>query len=213
MRFLLRAMTALMVLAPAAARAQSIGPFTTAEVMSPGGHLFGAYLQTGDDALGVMSQLRLSFYPGVDFGFQGGLTRLNVEGASDRTLIRVGTDVRAATLRVSDGRGVDLALGGGLSIETGDDFSAFSLGPAAWVSRAWPLGADGSVAPYVKLGLSYTSLDAGPIDDTDLWLPLHLGAEFRPNAALRIASEFEVRMNNDLANDDWSFSVGVNLPF
>lgn len=212
MRTLLRATMALAMILPAAARAQSPGPFTGAEVLAPNTHLVGAYLQTGDHALGLMSQLRLSFYPGVDFGFQGGLTRLDVEGGSDRTLIRVGADVRASVLTVAGGNHADVSLGGGLGIESGDDYGTFSLGPSVWVSRAYPLGATGAVAPFAKLGLAYSSLNAGPIDDNDLWIPLDLGAEFRPNPALRLVGEFELRLNNDL-NDDWSFAAGAHFPF
>jgi hypothetical protein len=212
MRFLLRATTALALMLPAVASAQSPGPFTTAEILPANGHSFGAYLVSGDNVLGLLSQLRLSFYPGVDFGFQGGLARYDVPGGSDRTVLRVGTDVRLGLLTAGRDADVDLALGGGLSIQAGDDFGEFTLGPSVVASRAFPLGSSGAIAPYGQLGIAYSSLDAGPVNDTDVWLPLHFGAEIRPNPYLRVVADVEFRLNNDFG-DDWGFTAGVNLPF
>ena len=92
------ALLALVGFAPGA-HAQSLGPWTGAEIMPSGGHAGGVYLDTGDDAIGALGQLRMSFYPNVDFGFQGGLSRLD-QSAGDRTVVRVGGDLRAGLLRV-----------------------------------------------------------------------------------------------------------------
>ena len=70
----LRLLGLLLVLlaAPVTAGAQVFGQYMGAEIVPVGGHLFGGYLQASQDQLGLLGQLRLSFYPGVDFGFHGG---------------------------------------------------------------------------------------------------------------------------------------------
>ena len=66
------ALLALFTLMPGLAWAQVFGQYTGANPLEPNQHLFGAYLHTSDSVLGAVGQLRLSFFPGIDFGFQGG---------------------------------------------------------------------------------------------------------------------------------------------
>src|SRR5258705_6644118 len=56
-----------------AAFAQVPGQFTGAEILPVNAHMYGGYLVASNNVVGGLAQLRLSFYPGVDFGFQGGL--------------------------------------------------------------------------------------------------------------------------------------------
>src|SRR6266487_2848480 len=64
MRRILVGAAVALIAATGVARAQSHGPYTSAEILPMNGHVAGAYLQTSDSAVGVLSQLRLSFYPG-----------------------------------------------------------------------------------------------------------------------------------------------------
>ena len=111
-----------LVLASVPARAQVTGQYTGAQVLAPGAHLFGGYLDVSSNVVGLMAQLRLSFYPGVEFGFQGGPAR-NDDTGSSRGTVRLGTDVRFATMEVAKGAPFDLALGGELATENGDNYS------------------------------------------------------------------------------------------
>src|SRR4029077_6858714 len=52
------------------AAAQVWGQYTSAETVPVNGHMFGGYLHASSNFLGLLAQLRLSFYPNVDFGFQ-----------------------------------------------------------------------------------------------------------------------------------------------
>ena len=82
---------ALALALPRAASAQVFGQFIGATPLPVNAHLFGAYLQSSENVLGLLGQLRLSFYPGVDFGFAGGFARQDFKGGN-RTTLRLGTD-------------------------------------------------------------------------------------------------------------------------
>lgn len=196
----------------APAGAQIFGQFTSAETLPVNGHLFGGYLNASENVLGGLVQLRLSFYPGVDFGFNGGLSRLNTGGGSNRTILRVGGDVKFAVAKRSDSYPVDVAIGGALGVESGDDVNVLTLGPTAVASRAFAMGANGGFAPYAGLGLLFSHRDALGLKNSDFSLPIRLGAELRVSTELRIIAEVHLRLLDDF-NDDVGFATGVNMPF
>ena len=211
-RILVGACAALLVVALAReVRAQAFGQVGGAEVLPVNAHLFGGYLNASDHLLGLFSQLRLSFYPGIDFGFQGGVTRVEMQG-SDVSIIRVGGDVKFQVLRTSANSPVDLSLGGALGIETGDDISVFGLGPTAVASRSFSMGANGSVVPYAGIGLLVQQTELGSEDDSGVSVPLRLGSEFRFSPEFRMLFEFDFFLNDDF-HDDVGLVTGVNLPF
>lgn len=204
------AFAALLALLPLPAAAQSLGPFTRAEILPVDARSAGVYLNLSESATGLASQLRLSFYPGIDFGFQGGLTRLEfAEG--DKTLLQVGADLRFGVLRSSEGAGLDLALGGGFGIDVGDDYNLLSVGPMVFVSRSLAAGS-GTFAPYAVSGVSFSTASAGPDHRTDVHVPVNLGAEYRPNAVFALAAELQLRLANRF-RDDIGFGAGVTIPF
>ena len=201
---------ALPAFAPAA-RAQAFGQFTGADVLQVNGHETGIYLVTSDNVLGLLGQLRLSFYPGVDFGFQGGLSRLHY-GSSDRTLVRLGTDFKVATARASASFPVDLALGGALGVETSDDYHVLTLMPQAVVSRTWTVGQSMNITPFAGSGLSFRNVDAGPTHETNFSVPLRLGADMRVMTGVRITAELQLQVGSSFG-DNVGLLTGVNLPF
>ena len=115
---------ALLIAVPATA--QVFGQLNSAEVLPLNGHQAGFYLNAGDNALGGLAQLRLSLYPGIDFGFQGGLERVTWKGA-DRTALRLGSDLRVAVAHSGEGFPFDIAVGGGLGVETSDNYHVLTL--------------------------------------------------------------------------------------
>jgi len=209
-RLRLAAIAATFVLSPACAVAQSLGPYTTAQILPVDSRSAGLYLNASTSTTGLTSQLRLSFYPGIDFGFQGGFTRLEFDDG-DKTLLEVGADLRFGTLKASQGAPVDLSLGGGFSIDVGDDYNLLSVGPMAFLSRTFPAGA-GSIAPYAVSGLSFSTASSGGEHRTDVHVPINLGAEYRPNTVFSVAAEVQMRIANRF-RDDFGFGVGVNVPF
>jgi hypothetical protein len=206
------ALFVLFVIAAASpAAAQSTGQYTGAAVLEPGGHLFGGYFDVSSHVVGLMSQLRLSFYPGVDFGFQGGLARDNVGGGS-KGILRLSTDIKFAAHRARAEAPFDLAFGGLLGVESGDNYSTLSIGPSMVVSRAFKPGQSGGVSPYVGAALLYTKLDEGTRSDTNVSFPLRFGAEINATQVARLVAEFQWRIADDF-HDHTNISVGVNLPF
>ena len=199
---------AILAFSPVAARAQVYGQFTGAETVPMGGHVFGAYLHASGDIFGVLGQLRLSFYPNVDFGFHGGLTRIQF-GSDDRTTLRLGGDVKFQLLK---GVPLDLSAGGAVGVETGDEISVLSVGPTMVASRTFPVGALGGITPYAGLGLLFSNVDVRNNQTTDFSIPFRFGSELKLSTELKLVAEIQLRANDEV-NDDFSFVTGVNLPF
>jgi len=198
-------------LGASAAGAQTYGQLASAETVPINGHVFGAYINASDTLFGLLAQLRLSFYPNVDFGFQGGLARLDV-GSSNRTLLRLGSDVKFVTARAGPAFPMDLAFDASLGVENADNYNVLRFGPALVGSRSFPLGGRSAIVPYAGLGLTFTRYDILGTNDTDFAVPFRAGAELRLAPELRVLAEFQVNFSDQL-NDDVGFATGVNLPF
>jgi len=202
--------TLLLLVGARGAGAQAFGQLTGAEVLPVSSHMFGGYLNASDHLLGLFAQLRMSFYPGIDFGFQGGVTRVEM-GDSDVSVIRVGGDLKVQVAKVGS-LPFDLSLGGALGIETGDDISVFGIGPTAVASRSFSMGANGALVPYAGIGLLVQQTELGSEDDSGVSVPLRLGSEFRFSPEFRMLLEFDFFLNDDF-HDDVGLVTGVNLPF
>jgi hypothetical protein len=203
---------ALTAFAAAPAAAQSYGQYGGAVPIPSGSHLTGLYLNASENLFGFIGQLRLSFYPGVDFGFQGGLMR-NTTGDGNRTTLRLGTDLKA---QVAGGPSavLDLALGGHLGAEIGDGYDILRLGPTLVASTDVPFGQNGAFIPYAGLGVTYSRLDADAGDTSDYSFPFRLGGEVRFVPELRFITELQFNLGADeLLNDNFEVAAGVNLPF
>jgi hypothetical protein len=208
-KFLLLALFAASLAPAPAARAQVFGQYTPAEILPVNARLGGAYVNFSRDVLGALGQLRLSFYPNTDFGFQGGLARIDL-GTTSRTSLRLGTDVRFGVAKATAGRPVDIAVGVGLGVETSDQFSVFRIGPSAVASRTFP--GSSSVTPFVGTMLCFTSWDVSDETGTDFSVPVRLGAELRAIPGARITAEFQLRLG-DVFDDRTAFSTGIHFPF
>ncbi len=193
------------------ATAQVFGQLNSAEVLALNGHQAGFYLNAGDNKLGGLAQLRLSLYPGMDFGFQGGLQRVTWKGA-DRTTLRLGTDLRVSVAHSGEGFPVDIAVGGGLGVETSDNYHVLTLMPSGVMSRSYSVGQNGSISPYLGLGISFANVDAGTTRQTFLSLPARLGADFHVMPGMSLAAEMQIPIGNGF-NESSGLMTGVNLPF
>ncbi len=200
----------------APARAQLPGTYTGAPTLAVNGHTFGAYVPLSSHSVGLLAQLRLCFFPGVDFGFQGGLDRLD-RASGSRTLVRLGTDVKVVVSKARPEFPYDFSLGGALGVMNGDHYGSITVGPTGVMSRSWRVGQAGEISPYAGLGLALTSINdtqsgATTSGKTDFWVPLRLGAEFAASPVARLAAEMEIRLGQE-AGDDVGFTIGANLPF
>lgn len=203
-----KALLAAMLAFPATARAQIYGQFTGAETIPSGGHVFGAYVHASENLFGLISQLRLSFYPNVDFGFQGGLNRIDV-GSDDQTTLRIGGDLK---FLIAKGGVLDLSAGGALGVETGDGISILTIGPSVVVSRTFAMGNGGGITPYGSMGMFFSNVDIDDFEDSDFAIPFRLGSEFKLSPEIKLVGEIQLRAGDEI-NDDFSFVTGVNLPF
>jgi hypothetical protein len=208
---LLPAMLLLAVRLPASpARAQVFGQYTGATVTPVNGHTFGGYVNLSSHLVGGLTQLRLSLYPRWDFGFQGGLSRLEPGGGIDnRTTLRVGGDVRWQMASLTGSFPADMSIGASLGIETADDYKVLTLGPSFTMSRAL---SEGGYVPYAGVALNFVSRDAFGQQDTDVSIPLRLGLDARLSPECHLITELQLFVA-DRFNDDVGFVTGVNLPF
>jgi hypothetical protein len=193
------------------AHAQSFGQYVGADPLPVNARLFGVYLNASDSVVGILSQLRLSFYPGIDFGFQGGIGRTDA-GSGDRTTLRLGGDLKGLVSRAGEQGPLDVAVGGHLSVEVGDNYNVMRIGPSVVASRLLAMGESGGVVPYGSLGLTFTRVSAGDADESDFSFPLRAGVEVRAMPEFRFLAELQVNIGDDF-NDDVGLAAGVNLPF
>jgi hypothetical protein len=207
-RFRIGLLIVAVCLAPRPAGAQAYGQFTGAECVPMGGHLFGGYVEASSNTLGLLAQLRLSFYPHVDFGFLGGLTRTDI-GDGNVTTLRLGTDLKCQVVHAGP---ADLSLGGALGVETGDNIHLLTVGPTVVASRAYGPPTGAGITPYAGLGLLFTNAEIHKHESTDFSIPFRFGAEFRLAPEVRLMAELQLRASDEI-NDDVYFVTGVNLPF
>jgi len=194
-----------------AARAQVFGQYAPADILPVNSRLGGAYLNLSENVVGALGQLRLSFYPNVDFGFQGGLSRIDL-GGTKKTTLRLGADVRVGVVKAGANSPVDVAVGGGLGVETSDNYSILKLGPSVVASHTFPFSSKSAVVPYAGAMLSFASVDVGDGSKTDFSLPVRLGAELRAIPGIHLTGEVQLRIGDDF-DDHTGFAMGVNLPF
>lgn len=202
---------AALCLVPGIGAAQTFGQYTTAEIIPVGGHLVGGYLRSNDTVLGGLGQLRLSLYPNIDFGFQGGLSRVDA-GGSDRTSVDLGGDVKFGVLQQSRQAPFDLAIGAAIGVQTSDEFSVLTFGPTAVISHGYLLGGAVKTRPYAGLGISYSQSSISDEDENDLLFPLRLGSEIDLGNSARFVFEAQLFFERD-SGDDYEIAAGLNFPF
>ncbi len=201
---------ALIVVAHPAA-AQIFGQYGGAETLPVNGRSFGAYVETSDHLLGATSQLRLSFFPGIDFGFQLGLTRLS-PSTGDRTTVRLGTDVRTAIVEATPERPYTVAVGGAIGVETSDQYSVLTIAPEGVVSRSYRLSDSAVLRPYLGALISIAKSSVLGESNTDLSVPIRLGTELEVRPAVRFLFEVQLLPGNAFT-DHFKVAAGANFPF
>jgi len=195
---------------PTVARAGAFTQHGGAQPLAMNTHAVGANVFSSDDQLGLQGDLRMSIYPGVDFGFQGGLSRLNTD-SGDRALLRFGTDVQGE-IRAGKGLPLALGIGGAFGVEVGDDYVVLSVGPEFRLSRTFPLGQSGQVTPYGGMVIAFNRTDVAGVDDVDPAFPVRIGADFETGSGIGFLMEFQLTKPHSFA-DDFLFSVGARMPF
>lgn len=207
-RFILL-IVAVALAAASPARAQVHGALSEARVVPVNARLGGTYLQFDQSSASLMGQLRLSFYPNLDFGFLGGLSRIDVANTT-RTSVRLGGDFRGQVATQSETFPLNVSLGGALGVESADNFTILAVGPQVIVSRT--LDFSGKWIGYGGASLLMSRLDFGQANNTDTSFPVRLGIEFRPNPDLRLLTEAQLAVSDEI-KDDFAITLGVLFPF
>jgi len=203
---------ALLLLAcPHPAAAQVFGQFTGAVPVGVNNRLFGGYALFARHESEGLAQLRLSFYPGLDFGFHGGLTHVTVSGHS-RTAVDLGGDLKSQLARRSETFPVDLALGGAIGVSSAEDFNLMSVGPVVVASRTLALQGGAELTPYGGAALLFSRLDDTGNSTTGVSLPLRCGLEYRPSADVRLVLELQLPLSDPVHRDP-KLVLGANFPF
>ena len=202
---------AMLLLAGAAgpAGAQVHGALTDAVVVPVNGRLGAAYLQFDQSSATLSGQLRMSFYPSFDFGFQGGLSRISANN-NTRTSVRLGSDLRGQLATQGANFPLSVALGGALDVESADNFTILSVGPELQFSRTFD--ASGKWIWYGGASLLISRYDTGDGNGNDTSFPVRAGMEFKPTPDLHLLAEMQVAVS-DAVRDDVSFTFGVLFPF
>ena len=203
--------TAPALLFPLRSHAQTFGLFTGGSVVPMEGHTLGGAVEFSGDLFAPMGQIRLSFQPGMDFGFQGGLGFYDFEGNST-TSVRLGADFKARVATQDAEFAVDVVLGAGIGIENADDLNVLRVGPSVVVSRAIGSLEDPKARPFAGLQFLFERDDVGDESESGLMVPFHFGSELRLTQGLRFCGEIQYRFGNDFG-DDWAFTTGITTDF
>lgn len=210
MKHAFAAILAVAVLGAGTAHAQVFGQMGGARPLEMNGRRAGVMLQMGEQTLGLLGELRLSFYPGVDFGFQGGISRVDV-GIGRRSAVRLGADFRTRLVQNTYEMPLDLALGGAIGIETADDYTLLSVAPVLQTSRTIEL-AGRPFTPYGGVSLLFSRLDVHGENQTDLGIGLALGASWEIQRDVHLVGELQPHFNDEF-NDNFSALLGVQTAF
>lgn len=189
--------------------AQVHGALSEAHVVPVNGRLGGAYVQFDRSSATLSGQLRLSFYPNLDFGFQGGLSRMTLIGAT-RTSVRLGADFRGQVATQGPAFPVTVALGGSIGVESADNFTILSVGPQVVFSRK--LDTAGNLIGYGGASLLLSRYDVAGVRDTDTSFPVRAGLEIHASPDLRLLAEAQLAVS-DAVRRVASVTIGALFPF
>ena len=212
MRRLLASCAALLLLACARpVAAQVYGQFGGAVPVAVDHRQFGFYGEFSDHQSDLLGQLRLSFYPNLDFGFQGGLSHLDAGGRT-QTVVHLGADVKTLVARRTDTFPVDVSVGGTIGVGSADQFNLLSMGPLAVASRTATMRSGLELVPYGGAALLYTRSDFGHGTTTDVSMQLRVGLEVRPNPDVRLLVELQEPVSDPIDQNP-KLVLGANFPF
>ena len=199
------------LLFPLRSHAQTFGMFTGGSVLPMNGKALTGAIEFSGDLFAPMGQLRLSFQPNMDFGFQGGLGFYNFDG-NDQTSVRLGADFKAKVASQDAEFAVDIVLGAGIGIENADDLNVLRIGPSVVASRAIGSLEDPKARPFIGAQILFERDDIGDENESGIMVPFHLGSEFRLGQGLKLCGEFQFRVGNEFG-DDWAFTTGITTDF
>ncbi len=193
------------------ALAQVDGQLTTAVPIDVDHRLFGVHAGFSNRQSDLFAQLRLCFYPGIDFGFHGGLEHLSAVGRT-RTVLTLGGDLKTRVAKRTETFPVDIALGGAVGVGNAQSFGMLAMGPTVVASRRYEMRGGNSMTPYGGAMLLFTRSDIDGSNSTDVSLQLRLGTEYQPNPDFRIVLELQTPTSDPIDRHP-KILLGANFPF
>lgn len=210
-RILFACASLVLVMAAQPARAQIFGQLTSAPPIGLNSRLAGGYLSFSQSETEFLGQLRLSFHPGVDFGFQGGISRVSVSDVN-RTSIQLGGDIKAQVAKAGPAFPLDLSIGGAVGVNSADNFTVLAVGPTCVASRPMALAGNATLSPFAGIAMLFSRSDLSSGNKTDLAIPLRLGLEYNPGPDVRVVAALQIGISDEI-RDDLKFTLGANFPF
>jgi hypothetical protein len=122
----------------------------------------------------------------------------------------MGGDFRGQIATQSGGSIMDIALGAALGIESADELNQLSVGPQVTVSRTLDMAS--RWVAYGGAALLFSRIEVGLETNTDTSCPLRMGMEYSPNPYLRLLSEVQLAVSDEV-RDDFAVTFGVLFPF
>ncbi|MBI5170306.1 MAG: hypothetical protein HZA61_12530 [Candidatus Eisenbacteria bacterium] len=200
-----------LALAAQPACAQIFGQLTPAQPIPLDTRLGGGFLSFTKSESELLGQLRMSFHPGVDFGFQGGLSRVSVQNVN-RTSVQLGGDVKAQVVRMGPTSPLDCSIGAAIGVNSADDFTVLSMGPTLVMSRTVRIDERAYVTPFAGAALLFSRSDLATGNKTDVAVPLRFGLEYTPLPDFRLLAALQVGVSDEI-RDDLKLTLGANFPF
>ncbi len=200
-----------LALAAQPACAQIFAQLTPAQPIPLDTRLGGGFLSFTKSESELLGQLRMSFHPGVDFGFQGGLSRVSVANVN-RTSVQLGGDVKAQVARMGPSSPLDFSIGAAIGVNSADDFTVLSMGPTLVMSRTVRIDERASVTPFAGAALLFSRSDLAAGNKTDVAVPLRFGLEYTPLPDFRVLAALQVGVSDEI-RDDLKLTLGANFPF
>jgi hypothetical protein len=210
-RLLASCVLPLVLLAAHPAPAQVSGQFGGAVPIPVDARVFGTFVGLSQHQWESQSQLRLCFYPGLDFGIQAGLHHYAETGA-ERNAIEIGGDVRTQVAKRGQHSPFDVSLGGALTVSSADHYNVLAVGPQVAVSRTYGLHAGAEFVPYAGTALLYSRYDVGDVNWTDVSMPFRFGLEYKPNPSVHAVLETQLPFSDPQGTHPKLF-LGANFPF
>lgn len=189
------------------APAQFLGQLSTAQTLTKGETMLGAYLGVYDDAFSVFGQLRYGVVRYLDFGFKMGMLNLDPSPkyGEEGTGLTFGGDVKYWFMERESNDPLDLSFGGGMEFFKITDYSLFTLGGNVIASYKFEYRPQKTVTPYGRLNLRWerASSKKGDGTDNDMDVALCLGADLKLWQDFNLVGELQI-------DDNVGFVAGVN---
>jgi hypothetical protein len=184
-------------LQPGRARAQVFAQLGPGAVLKKDVRL-GAFGMAGDHQVGGLADVRFLLTLGMDLGIQVGARHFSDVDVGE-TVIDAGFDLRYGLLEESEDVPLDLLVGAGFGVTSGDHLTVINTALFTGTSKTLTTSRGREITPYAGLVLTiaHTKIDAGGRDngfsDPDVDVSLRLGLTAALKGDALVTGEFQIK--------------------